>query len=128
MVEEFPLYGIGMVNLVHDSHVDFLPEARYCRHTGRVGLTHGLLYLQRICVDNHSGTLGQAENSPAALEDMRVGQEVHHTVFLGNGYASAIGVKGCMELTVGQDDTLGVARSATGVEDVGNIVEGCFLL
>ena len=59
---------------------------------------------------------------------MGVRQEVHHAVLVRDGYTFIVGFKSRMELTVSQDDTLRVAGSTTGVQDVGNVVVGSFLL
>ena len=40
MLKEFTLHGAGMLYLVHDAHVDLLPEAGHCRHTGGMCLAH----------------------------------------------------------------------------------------
>ena len=59
---------------------------------------------------------------------MGIGQEVHDTVLLTNRNALVISLKGCMELSMRQDDTLGIACSTTGIEDVGDIVVRGLLL
>ena len=50
LVEELLLHGAGMLYLVHDADIDFLPESRHGAHARRVGLTHGLLHLVRVGV------------------------------------------------------------------------------
>ena len=111
-----------MFYLVHDTHIDLLPEAGYGRHTGGVCISHRLLHLLRMGVDNHLCSCIEAEDSPSTLKDVRVGQEVHDAVVFCDGHAFAVGFKGCHKLSMGQDDTLGVARSAAGIQYVGNIV------
>ena len=126
--EQLTLHATGVFYLVHDAHIHFLPEAGHAGHTRRVRLTHRLLHLLRVGVDNHRGTLRQRQDGPAALENMGIGQEVHHTVVLIDRHALAISLKGGMELRMRQDDTLGVTCGTAGIEDVGNVVERCLLL
>ena len=73
-------------------------------------------------VDNHLCSCIEAEDSPSTLKDVRVGQEVHDAVVFCDGHAFAVGFKGCHKLSMGQDDTLGVARRAAGIENVSNII------
>ena len=128
MHKELTLYGTGMFYLIHHTHVDLLPETGYCRHTSGMGLTHGLLHLLRMGIDNHRGTLGQGKEGPSALEDMGVRKEVHHTVVLTDRHALVVGLEGSMILSVRQDDALGIACGTAGVQDIGDIVERSFLL
>ena len=91
-------------------------------------LTHCLLHLLRISVHNQRGSLCQREELPSFLEDMGKGEEVQHTVFLAYRHTFVVGLEGSMILSHRQDDTLGVARRATGIEDIGNIIERGTLL
>ena len=128
MIEQLTLHSTGMFYLIHHTHIDLFPEAGHCRHTGGMRLTHGLLHLLRMGINNHRSTLGQRQDGPAALKDMGIGQEVHDTVLFTYRHTLVVGLKGCMELSMRQDDTLGISCCTTGVQDVGNIVEGGLLL
>ena len=128
MFEELALHTAGMFDFVHDTHVDLLPEARHGRHTGGMCLTHGLLNLLRIGVDNHRSTLSQCQYGPSTLKDMGIGQEVHDTVLLAYRYAFVICLKGSMKLSVRQDDAFRVASGTAGIQDVCDVVVGGFLL
>ena len=125
MTEEFPTGTRCIINLLLHTHEDFLPEARYAGHTGRMCLAHGLLDFLRVGVQDELCALGQAEVSPAALEDMSQRQEAHHTVFLADRHTFVVGLHGCVVLSVGKDDTLRVACRTTGVDDVADIVHRC---
>ena len=93
-----------------------------------MGLTHGLLYLLRMGIDNHGSTFRQGKDGPSTFEDMGVWQEIHDTILLTYGHTLVISLEGCMELSVRQDDTLRIACRTTGIEDVGNIIIRSFLL
>ena len=128
MLEELTLDGTGMLDLVHHPHIHLLPEAGDTRHTGGMRLTHRLLHLLRMGVDDHRRAFRQGEYRPATLKDMRIRQEIHHTVVLIDRHTLVVCLKGGMEHPVGKDDTLGVARGATGIKDVGDIVERSLFL
>ena len=127
MLEQFTLYSAGMFYLIHYTHIHLFPETGYCRHTGRMGLTHRLLHLLRMGVDYHGGTLCEAKNGPAALKDMGIRQEIHHTVCFSHWHTLVVGLHSSMELTMCQDNALGIASSTTGIEDIGNVVIGSLL-
>ena len=59
---------------------------------------------------------------------MCIGQEVHDTVVLRHWHTLAVGHHGGIKLAVCQDNALRIARSATGIKDIGNIVERSLLL
>ena len=128
MAEQLTLNGTGVVDLIHDTHIHLLPETGYSRHTSGMGLAHRLLHVLRMRVDNHRGTFGQGKEGPSALEDVGIGQEVHDTVLLTHRHTLVVGLEGSMELSMRQDDALGIARSTTGIEDVGDIVVRGLLL
>ena len=106
MFEESALHGAGMVNLIHDTHIDLFPEAGDGRHTGGMCLAHRLLDILWMGVDNHGGSLRHSQDGPATFEDVRVGQEVHDAVVLVDRHTLAVGFEGSMELSVCQDDSL----------------------
>ena len=117
-----------MLYLIHDAHIDFLPEAGHCRHTRGMRLAHRLLHLLRIGVDYHRGTGIHTEDCPATLKDMGIGQEVHDAVVIVDRHALAISHHGSIKLAVSQDDALRITRRTTGIENVGDIVERGLLL
>ena len=110
VLEEFPLRRTGFLNLLQDTHIDFLPETGHRRHTRRVGLLHRLLHFQRIGIHNQRGSLRQAKDLPAFLEDMGKRQEVEHTVLLTDGHAFVVGLHRGMILPASQDDALRITR------------------
>ena len=122
MLKELTLHGTARLYLLLHTHVDLLPEPGHRRHTRGVLLLHGLLHLQRIGVDNESCASCQAQYLPALLEDVSERQEVQYAVVLVDGHALTVGHHCCVILATGQDDTLGIARRATGVEDIGYVI------
>ena len=106
MHKEFALNGTGVFYLVHHTHVDLLPETGNSRHTRRMGVTHGLLYLLRMCIDNHAGSGIETKNGPSTLEDVGIGQEIHDAVVLVYRHTLVVSHHGSMELSVSQDDAL----------------------
>ena len=115
VLEQAALHGTGMLYLVHDTHINLLPETGYGRHTGGMCLAHRLLHLLWMRVDNHPCSGIQTEDSPSTFENVRIGQEVHDAVILVDRHTLAISNHGSMELAVRQDDTLRIARSTTGI-------------
>ena len=85
-------------------------------------LTHGLLDLLRIGVQDELRTFGQAKIGPSALEDVGKRQEAHHAILLTDWHTLVVGNHGRIVLAVCQDDALRVACRATGIDDVANIV------
>ena len=69
-------------------------------------LTHGLLHLLRIGVDDHRGTSIKTKYRPATFEDMRIGQEVHDAVVLVDRHTLAISNHSGIKLSMSQDNTL----------------------
>ena len=55
---------------------------------------------------------------------MGIGQEVHHAIILANRHTLIVSNHSGMELSVGQDDTLGIASSTTGIENIGDVIIG----
>ena len=111
------------INFCLDTHVDFLPESRYRTHAGGVYLPQCLLYFLWIRIDDQPGTLCETQNSPSPLKHMRIGQEIHHHILFRHWHRLVVGLKRGMILPVGEDDTFAVARSATGIKDVADIIE-----
>ena len=117
-----------MLYLVHHTHIHLLPEARHSRHTRGMRLTHGLLYLHRVSVHDETCTCIQTQHSPTTLEDVCIGQEVHDAVILIDRHTLAIGNYGGIKLSVGQNNTFRITCCTTGIENIGDIIEGSFLL
>ena len=128
MQEQFALHSTGVLYLVHHTHIDLFPETGNGRHTGRMCVTHRLLYLLRMRVDNHACSGIHTQNGPATFKDMRIRQEVHDAVVFVDRHTLAVGHYGGVELSMRQDDTFRVARCTAGIEDVGNVIIGSFLL
>ena len=122
IAEQLALHGVGPVYLLLHAGVHFLPEARHGAHARGVGLAHGVLHLERVGVHYEPGSHGEAEQRPPFLEDVGIGQEVHHAVVLANVDAAAVGLEGGVVLPVGQYHALAVAGGAAGVEYVGHVV------
>ena len=78
-------------------------------------LAHRLLHVLRIGVDYHPGSHRHAQQRPSLLEDMGKGEEVEHTVVLGDGHRLLIGFEGGIILPVAEHHALAVARGATGI-------------
>ena len=97
MLEEFTLHGAGMVYLVHHPHVHLLPETGDTGHTGGMRLTHRLLHLLRMGVHDQCRTFRQGEDRPSSLKDMRIGEEVHHTVVLIHRHTLVVCLESGME-------------------------------
>ena len=128
MLEQLALHSTRVLYLVHHTHIDLLPETGNGRHTGRMGIAHGLLHLLRMRIDNHTCSGIHTQNGPATFKDMRIRQEVHDAVVFVDRHALTVGYHGGIKLSVRQDDTFRVARRTAGIEDVGDIVEGSLLL
>ena len=128
MLEKFTLGCIGLLDLLLNTHEHFLPETRYTRHTSGMSLTHRLLHLQRIGIDYQSRSFCQTKDLPSFLKDMGKGQEIQHTVTLSHGHTLIIGLHGSMILSTSQDNALRIARSTTGIENIGNVIHRCLSL
>ena len=87
-----------------------------------MGLTHAFLNLFGIGVDDELCTLGQGQISPSALKDMGEGQEIDDAVVLRDRHTGVVGFQGCRILPVAEHHTFAVARGATGVEDIAEII------
>ena len=85
-------------------------------------LAHALLYFLRVCVHDELRALRQAEEHPAALEDVRNRQEIHHAVVLADGHALVVGYHRSVVLTVGEHHALRVAGRSARVQNVGKVV------
>ena len=59
---------------------------------------------------------------------MRKGQEVHDAVVFRDGHALAVGFHSRMVLSVGENDTFGIACRAAGIENIGDFIEAGRLL
>ena len=108
--------------LVFHGHIHLFPETGNRRHTRGMGLTHRLLYLLRIGIDDELGTHRHTQIRPTTLEDMGEGQEVDDPVVFAHIHAFAVGHKRCTILSIGQHHALALARSAAGVKDVTHIL------
>ena len=128
MEKQLSFGHVGLVNLFLNTHINFLPETGNGRHTGGVRITHGLLYILRMGINDHTCSGIQTQNGPTTFEYMRVGQEIHNTVILVYRHALGIGHNSGIELSVRKDNALRIACRTTGIENVGNIIEGGFLL
>ena len=128
MVEELLLDRTGIIHLSLHGNIHLLPETRHTTHTGRMHLSHTLLNLLRIGVDDELGTLAQAEICPSSLKDMGEWKEIYDTILFGNWHALIVGLQcGCI-LTIGQHHALAVAGSSTGIEDVSQIIHTSLLV
>ena len=115
MIEKTLLHTSRMVDTVFHCNIDFLPEARHCRHTGGMSLTHRLLNLTRIGVDNKLRPLGECQVGPSALEDMRERQEADYPIALTHRDTLVISHKGRGILPIRKHHTLAFSRGAAGV-------------
>ena len=121
-IEEEALGTARIVDFGLHAGIYFLPETGHAAHAGGVRFAHRLLYLLGVGIDDELCAHGEGQDGPSTLEDMRVGQEVHHQVVFTHRYALSVGAHGGMILPVGQDDTLAVAGGAAGVEDIADIL------
>ena len=121
-VEDLLLGNTGAINLCLYSLIHFLPETRHTRHTGRMRLTHRILDLMRIDVDDKRRTLRETEVSPASLEDMREGEEVDDAILIRHRHTSIVGLEGGGILTIGEHHTFRLARRTTRIKDVAEII------
>ena len=106
MIEQLTLHNAARLNLLLHAHIDLLPETGHGTHTGGMLLTHGLLHLQRVSVDNQTCANGDTQDLPSLLKNVSEGQEVHHAVFRSHRHTFAVGLHCCMILPVGQNHTL----------------------
>ena len=116
--KQFPLHTASILYLRLDSHIHLLPETWNRRHTGRMRLSHRLLNLSRIGVDDELCTFRQRQISPSAFEDMGERQEVDDAVVLSYWHILVVGDHRCMILSVGKHHTLRVACGTTRIEDI----------
>ena len=123
---QLPLHGGGLVHALLHGGIDLLPEARDGRHARGMGLAHALLYLLRVGIDNQLRTNGKAQVGPGALKDVGEGQKVDHPVLVTDGNALLVGRYAGAVLSVGEDDSLAVARRAAGIENVADVVVARF--
>ena len=128
MVEEFLLEGRGIVHLRLHCDIYLLPEARHTAHTGRMHLSHTLLNLVRISIDEEACALAQTEISPSTLEDVGERKEVDDTILLRDRHTLIVGLQGCMILSVGEHHALAVAGGTAGIEDVRQVVHRGLLI
>ena len=128
MVEELLLDRTGFIHLSLHGDIHLLPETWHAAHTGRMHLSHTLLNLLRIGVDDELGTSTQTEICPSTLKDMGEWKEVDDTVLAGDSHTLLVCLQGSIILTVGQHHALAVAGSSTGIEDVSQIIHTSLLV
>ena len=127
VAEDLLLHRRCAVYLVLHGLIHLLPESRHGRHTRGMGLLHRLLYLVRIGVYYQLGALRKTEVSPSALKHMSERQEVYHPIFLSHGHTLVVGNKSSVILSVAKLHAFALARGATGVKYVAQIVVRCLM-
>lgn len=87
-----------------------------------MSLTHRLLYLLGIGVDDNLGAFSETQKHPSALKDMSYRQKVHYAVFLGYVYHLIISPQCCMKLPVSKHNALAVACCSACIENIAQVV------
>jgi len=128
MIEEFLLERTGIIHLSLHGDINLLPETWHTTHTGRMHLTHTLLNLMRVSIDDELGTLAQAEIRPSTLKDMSEWKEINDTILFGNRHALIVCLQCSIILTVFQHHALTVSRCTTGIEDISQIIHTSLLV
>ena len=128
MVEELLLDRTGIIHLSLHCDIHLLPETRHTTHTGRMHLSHTLLNLLRIGVDDELGTLAQAEICPSTLKDMGEWKEIYDTILFGNRNALIVCLQSSIILAIGQHHALAISSCSTGIEDISQVIHTCLLV
>ena len=122
MLKHLALDGSGILNPLFHANIHFLPKTGHTAHTRWMGLNERLLHLFGIRVHNNLCAFGDTKETPPALKDMSEREETHDAVVFSDRKILVIGYHGSIILSMSQDDAFGIARSATRIENVRNII------
>ena len=123
LANEFALYEGAVLHLVEHGLIDLFPEARHRRHARGVHLLQRLQHVGGAEVDGELHALRETEVRPRALKHVGEGQKVHEDVVLAQREHAVVHAEALVVHAVSKLHALAVARSAAGVEDIGEVVE-----